>query len=229
MNKKKFFVIFGIITLIIFLIGSYYVKKKYYDPWQRLSESKEKSVQLVKEKKIKEGDILFQVNKSSQTKAIQQATNSAWSHVGMVFKKDGELVVYEAVQPVKITPLANWLARSVDGVFAVMRLKDSDNLLDESTLLKLRDSAGKQLGKNYDIYFEWSDTNMYCSEYVWKVYDDVLGIQLGKKQKLREFDLSGEEVKTIMKKRYGDSPPLDEDVISPQAIYISDKLIKLYP
>jgi hypothetical protein len=27
-------------------------------------------------------------------------------------------------------------------------------------------------GKNYDMTFEWSDNNIYCSELIWKVYQE---------------------------------------------------------
>ena len=43
-------------------------------------------------------------------------------------------------------------------------------------------------GKPYDLYFEWSDERIYCSELVWKMYA-ALGVKLGTLQKLREFDL----------------------------------------
>ena len=35
---------------------------------------------------IKEGDIIFQTSTSSQSKAIQLATHSKYSHVGIIFK-----------------------------------------------------------------------------------------------------------------------------------------------
>ncbi len=36
----------------------------------------------------------------------------------------------------------------------------------------------KVLGKPYDIYFEWDDRAIYCSEIVWKAYQHALGIEL---------------------------------------------------
>ena len=50
------------------------------------------------------------------------------------------------------------------------------------------------------------------------------GLEIGKLQKLSDFDLSSEEVKKIMKKRYGEHIPLDETVISPSSIFESDLL-----
>ncbi|HEM48716.1 MAG TPA: peptidoglycan peptidase, partial [Caldithrix sp.] len=79
-------------------------------------------------------------------------------------------------------------------------------------------------GKNYDIYFEWSDDRIYCSELVWKIYEQAAGIEIGSLTKLKNFDLSHPVVKEKMKERYGDNPPLDEDVIAPASIFNSDLL-----
>jgi uncharacterized protein YycO len=80
-------------------------------------------------------------------------------------------------------------------------------------------------GKSYDIYFEWSDEKIYCSELVWKIYKEVLDVEIGELQKLKEFDLTNDIVKNKMKERYGNKIPLDEKVISPAKMFESDKLI----
>jgi hypothetical protein len=54
-----------------------------------------------------------------------------------------------------------------------------------------------------------------------------LGIEIGDLQELREFDLTNDIVKTKMKERYGNEIPLDEKVISPAAMFDSDKLITI--
>ena len=38
------------------------------------------------------GDIIFQTSQSAQSKAIQLATNSRYSHVGIILEIDGELI-----------------------------------------------------------------------------------------------------------------------------------------
>jgi len=80
-------------------------------------------------------------------------------------------------------------------------------------------------GKNYDIYFEWSDDKIYCSELVWKIYKETLNIEIGDLQELREFDLTSDIVKDKMKERYGEDIPLDEKVISPATMFESEKLV----
>ena len=80
------------------------------------------------------------------------------------------------------------------------------------------------IGKNYDLTFEWSDNKIYCSELIWKVYQRSTGIEIGKLQKLSEFDLKNEIVMKKMTERYGDKIPMNEIVISPSAIFDSELL-----
>ena len=65
---------------------------------------------------------------------------------------------------------------------------------------------------------------MYCSELVWKSFQRVVRMELGKIQTLREFDLSSKEVKRKMRERWGGNFPKDEPVISPATICDSDLL-----
>jgi len=115
----------------------------------------------------RDGDIVFHTSQSSQSLAIQLATKSPYSHMGIVYLRDGEPFVFEAVQPVKLTPLDDWIERGERAHFVVKRLRDADARLTVETLRKMR-AAGEQLaGKDYDPYFEWSDDRIYCSELVW--------------------------------------------------------------
>lgn len=141
------------------------------------------------EQKLKSGDIIFQTSKSQQSKAIQLATHSKYSHVGIIYVENDKILVYEAVQPVKLTPLHEWINRGEKKHFVVKRLKESEKYLTSSNLMKMKSIGEKYIGKNYDIYFEWSDERIYCSELVWKIYKEAIGIEIGKLQTLKEFDL----------------------------------------
>ncbi len=176
-------------------------------------------------KNIQNGDIIFQTSKSSQSKAIQLATNSKYSHMGIIYEIDGQLFVYEAVQPVKLTLLNEWINRGENGHYVIKRLKNSEKILTQVTLTKMKQIGEKFKGKNYDLYFEWSDDKIYCSELVWKIYKEGADIEIGKLEELSDFDLKNEIVQQKMKERYGDNIPMDEKVISPAEMFNSDKLI----
>ncbi|EOQ97354.1 NlpC-P60 family hydrolase domain protein [Leptospira wolbachii serovar Codice str. CDC] len=83
------------------------------------------------------------------------------------------------------------------------------------------------LGKHYDLYFEWSEDRIYCTELIWKIYDKITGIKIGKLKTLKDFDTSSKQVQTLMKKRYGNEIPYSEPVISPVDMFNSDELITI--
>lgn len=178
-------------------------------------------------KELRDGDIIFQTSKSSQSKAIQLATNSRYSHMGIIYKNAEEYYVYEAVQPVKLTPLAEWIDRGDGDHFVVKRLKNAKEILTSSALVEMKNVGERFLGKAYDIYFEWSDNRIYCSELVWKIYQEALGVEVGEPEQLSDFDLSHSAVKAKMKERYGDEVPLQAKVISPAAMFESENLITI--
>ena len=107
----------------------------------------------------------------------------------------------------------------------VKRLKNSDDILTNEVLMKMKKIGISFKGKNYDRFFEWSDDKIYCSELIWKIYKRATGIEVGKLQRLGSFDLNNKIVKEKLKKRYGNTIPINEIVISPGSIFNSDQLI----
>lgn len=176
---------------------------------------------------LKDGDILFQFSNSSQSKAVEIATNSPYSHCGIVFYENGQGYVYEAVQPVGKRKLEDWIASGIDGKYEVKRLKDTSMLTPENLKI-MKSYAASHFGKNYDGCFNWSDKEMYCSELVWKVYNEKLGIKLAKLLPLRDFNIDAIEVRRIMQKRYGNNIPFDEPMIAPSQLYNSELLESPY-
>jgi hypothetical protein len=135
----------------------------------------------------------------------------------------GEFVL-EAVQPVKITPLEEWITHGKGHKYLVKRLKNAETILTEETLNKMK-TYGKQFpGKEYDAYFEWTDNRIYCSELVWKIYKHGAQIELSKLKQLKDFNLTDERVQKILKERYGNDIPFDEKVVAPSDLVASDLL-----
>ena len=175
--------------------------------------------------KVMDGDIIFHTSKSSQSLAIQRATGSRYSHMGLIFMRTGKPFVFEAVSPVKYTPLDQWIARGAGGHYVLKRLKNAATLLTPIALQRLRKAAGKFVGRPYDLGFAWSDDRMYCSEIVWKLIDRELGVRVGELQKIRDFNLSDPTVRAKMRERYGANIPMEEPVISPAAMFDSKTLV----
>lgn len=218
---RKIFIISGIAALII--VAALYAKRKYYDPRHRMNHAR-REINALDKGEVQNGDLIFQTSLSRQSKAIQLATQSKYSHCGLIFKKGNRFFVFEAVQPVKLTPLDQWIARGKEGKFVIKRLKNAGKILTPATLAKMETIGNQFKGKSYDLTFEWSDDKIYCSELIWKIYERATGLQIGELQKLRDFNLSDPAVQSIMKKRYGNRIPLDETVISPVALFDSELL-----
>lgn len=169
-----------------------------------------------------QGDIIFQTSASSQSVAIQQATHSVYSHMGIVIFKNNQPYVFEASKQVTYTPLKLWISHGVNGKFVAKRYKIQ---LTEKQKQQLQQTALQYKNKPYDLVFSWSDERIYCSELVWKIYFKALNLKIGKLQKLNDFDLTSKAVKIKLEERYGTNIPLNETVISPKAMFDSPLLV----
>ncbi|MES2863135.1 MAG: YiiX family permuted papain-like enzyme [Bacteroidota bacterium] len=174
------------------------------------------------------GDIIFQTSESQQCEAVRIATNSKFSHCGIIFIENGKTYVYEAVQPVKITPFESWISHGRDSKYVVKRLKKSGTQLSEEQLSEMKKYGEKMLDKNYDIYFGWSNSEIYCSELVWKIYKNGANIELCNTKELKDFNLDNPIVQRIMYQRYGTQVPLHEKVVAPSQLHESELLETVY-
>lgn len=167
---------------------------------------------------LKDGDIIFIVSTSGQGKAIQLATKSKFTHVGIIFHENGKPMVYHAVEPVSVNTLEEFVGMSSDGKYTIRRLKN-DSVMNKETIASMLKEAKSHLGTHYDIYFNWKDNELYCSEFVWKLYQRHTKLEIGKLRSMKDFDLSSPVVKDIMKRRYGTNIPYEEKMISPGDMY----------
>lgn len=132
-----------------------------------------------------DGDIIFHTSRSSQSIAVQRATQSKYSHMGIIVHRSGKPYVLEAISTVRFTPLDQWIARGTRQHFVVKRLRNAKSILTPPALQRLKTAAGQFIGRPYDLVFNWSDDQIYCSELVWKIYDRSLNIQIGTLQRAR--------------------------------------------
>lgn len=137
---------------------------------------------------LNQGDIVFQTSKSSQSKYIALATNSAYTHCGVIVKVKNKDYVLEASKTVQLTPLNKWIAKGRSGKYKVRKC----------TIRNFKVNVSKYLNKPYDTQFKWSDAKMYCSELVYKLYLDN-GITLCKLRKVKDYNVSS--MKKYLKQR----------------------------
>lgn len=138
---------------------------------------------------LKEGDIVFLMSKSEQSPLVQYATSSPWSHCGVIIEKSDGLYVLEASNVVKLTPYKAWKARGRMGIVKSRRV------VKEPVKIRYR----KYLGTPYDLQFKFDNGKYYCSELVYDIYLNQLGIQLCKPKPIGKNHTLG--LKKAMKKR----------------------------
>lgn len=165
-------------------------------------------------------DLIFQTSKSNQSSMLQICTNSKFTHVGIIKIINKKVYVVEAVQPVKITPINEWIKRGEGEKYWI---KKPITTLTEIQKKQIFDYLDLQIGKNYDKKFQWSDNKIYCSELVWKAYNQA-GIKLCEPKKFKDFSLESKVVKKEIVKRYGNTINLNEKVVAPSDLYDSKLL-----
>ena len=220
-NHDFYKVFFFVISLIgvVFLVSFSCFNRKL----PQTTETEIKSIKI----QVQDGDLIFQSSQSKQSQAIEIATDSKYSHCGIVFFENDVPFVYEAVQPVGKRKMTDWISSGVNQTCVIKRFKGIDTV-SNNALLKMIKYATSHFGKNYDAYFSWTDKEMYCSELIYKTYLNGLNFKLVIPKMLRDFNLDAPVVRKIMRERYGENIPYDQLMISPGQLYDSPYLISVY-
>lgn len=172
-----------------------------------------------------DGDVIFQASNSRQCEAVKLATHSDISHCGILFQQNNSWFVLEAVEPVSIIRLDQFIARGIGGHYQIKRLKPEFNSLDSIKTNAMFSLGHSWIARHYDIFFNWGYGELYCSELVWKLYHDAAGIDLCSLKTLRDYDLNAPLVKQMMAERYGREIPYQENMIAPSDISSSEKMM----
>lgn len=174
---------------------------------------------------VQAGDVVFHRSRSAQSRVIQEVTGSPWTHVGVVFEREdaeggSALWVLEAVQPVKWTRLGEWVRRGRGAELAIRRPREA---LSADALHALRQSGERFLGRPYDARFEWDERRIYCSELVWLMFEDALGLRLSEPQRWQELTLS-RAARRLARRRLGGLPAPQSLIVTPVALFDSPLL-----
>lgn len=172
-----------------------------------------------------EGDIIFQQSQTDQAPAVGEATNSEWTHVGIVVKRNKNWYVAEARGPLQITPIYTFIGRSQNNSFRIVRFK----YFDPQTMIKELYRSIYRYNQPYDIYFEFSDERIYCSELVYKVFKEITGRAVGELQKIRDLRTDGPYVRRLIAERLesiGKELNYDEPIVTPVS-QLNDTNVKL--
>ncbi len=170
----------------------------------------------------KEGDLYFQsLPRNAVVNAIEGASESPYSHCGILVRKGDRWFVLEAIGPVRETPLAKWINQSRDRHYDVFRLgaKHAGHI---PNFIK---ATRKYMGRAYDIRYRMDDEKIYCSELIFKGYRDATGEQLGKLVKFG--DLKWVRHTPVILAIEG-SIPLNRIMITPRHLSEANQLEKVF-
>ena len=153
---------------------------------------------------LSQGDLVFIKSQTSQSQALRDATHSEWTHVGIYLDDK----IYESTG---ITSVNSFIKRSKNSDYITRSIPE----FEDTT--KFRAALKKYFKKPYDIYFEFSDDKIYCSEFVYKIFLDAFNVEIGKIQTFNDMDLNHESVQQLIKNRYknGKAFNMDEKIITP--------------
>ena len=162
---------------------------------------------------VKEGDVIFQTSLSHQSPLIKAATRSSITHCGIIVMRNGEPYVLETLKTLVVTPLDEFIARGKDGKYWLKRSKLEDIKIEYK----------HYLGKPYDLAFKFDNDIFYCSELIYDIYKNQLGIELCKPKKVSEYLILGTEhiqqIENAMKQR---DISTEQYVVAPVDIFKSE-------
>lgn len=215
----KKLVLFVSVCLVAIAIALYITKDTLYPPLQ-------------------DGDLIFQTSTSNQAGAILAATASPYIHVGIIKHTKQGVVVIEAAETVRETPLKTWVDHGILKRVAIYR---NPHLTAKQKQLIIS-SIQPLYGKTYDIFFLFDNDSVYCSELVQRAYK-AAGISIGKVQDIAELNLDNILVKRLIKRRWQQHPVckaqhysftqcyhyiLKQTVVTPVSITKDKQFIQVY-
>jgi hypothetical protein len=132
------------------------------------------------------GDIVFIRIANFLYRRVADATNSWTSHVGMICgREQGEWIVAESAVPrSRYSSLSRFLGRSDAGQCSIKRLRSP---LDASAQGRLQTEAARRMGKWYHLGFDLDSRRQFCSKFVYEIYREAVGVELGTVESFREL------------------------------------------
>ena len=170
-----------------------------------------------------EGDVVFQSLPPSQlSRLIEGATQSPFSHCGIVALDRGRWVVVEAIGPVVETPLEQWIRRGRGGRLWAYRLQAARR----ASIPGFVAAARAFLGRPYDLRYRLDDERIYCSELVYKSFRAAAGEELGRCVPLSALDWQPHEA--TIRELEGGPVPLERMIITPRDLAKAPQLVPVF-
>ena len=135
---------------------------------------------------LQDGDLIFIRISNPIFRKVAETTDSWETHVGILFSRpDGSWQVAESCFPLsRFRRLDRFIARSERGRFLITRSQAELSLEEKSALLQ---AARERVGRLYDLGFDYDSRRLYCSKFVFDVYREATGRQVGNLTTFRQL------------------------------------------
>lgn len=165
------------------------------------------------------GDVIFQSSGHTDlVDMIEGVSNSHYSHCGIVDQRDGKWVVYEAARVVSETPLDVFLDRGRRDAFVAYRFKAAYQDDIPAIIKKTR----AYLGRPYDFRYRLDEEHIYCSELIYKAFEQTTGEKMG--ELIRLGDTAWQPYERLIVKLEGGPVPMDRMIITPIDLALAEQL-----
>jgi hypothetical protein len=164
------------------------------------------------------GDLVFIRIGAYPFRKVAEATGSWTNHVGIVVDTSGtEPLVGESRFPFSgTTTLARFVARSVGGRVAVMRLPVPLSAAQREAVVA---AAAKRANVFYDTGFDLHSRRQFCSRYVREVLHEAAGVDVGRVEDFRTLLVQAPDADVgFWRAWYFGSIPWQRETVTPASV-----------
>lgn len=158
-------------------------------------------IEIKDQPELQDGDLILQTSKNIDSFSTSFATQSLYTHVGIIDKRGDEIRVLDSTGKVGRRQLAEWIAGGVNGRYAVYR----DRRMNEATAAAFLKAARPHIGAGYDIFYLFGNEELYCSELPYVMYRTI-GLNVGHVQTVGELWLLNPFTYDLIKDRWLNHP-----------------------
>lgn len=169
------------------------------------------------------GDVIFQSSGHTElVDMIEGVSESHYSHCGIVDRHDGKWVVYEAARQVSTTPLKMFIDRGRGDGFAAYRFKTAY----QDDIPAIIEKTRAYLGRPYDFRYRLDEEHIYCSELIYKAFEQTTGEKMG--ELIRLGDTGWQPYERLIKQLENGPVPIDRMIITPIDLALAEQLEMIY-
>jgi hypothetical protein len=166
------------------------------------------------------GDVVFIKNTSLKSGNLIPNGKTKYNYVGVIFIEEGIPMVYHAMEPISKTPIETFLNMSESRDFKIKRLNEQ-HLLNKEVVETMHTFAKAKLNSHYDGRLSLNNDELYNAEFVYKMYQQALGIKLSEPKALNNLK-NDPLALDFLKEAYGD------EILNEKMVVLGDLYHSVY-